>query len=67
MGATTHLFSRPAVTGSAASRKRSADPTMTPDHLGVVRVNSSWIVHSLLEDDPAVGRPTAIRRLAGRR
>ena len=67
MGATTHLFRRPPMTGPAASRKHPADPTMTPAHLGVVRVNSSWIVHSSLEDDPAVGRPSTIRRQVDRR
>jgi hypothetical protein len=67
MGATTNLFGRLPTADSAPNRKRPADRTMTPDHVGVVRVNSAWIVHSSLEDDPAIGRPPAIRRLAGRR
>lgn len=67
MGTTTHLFGRARSKPATQDRRRTADPAMGADHLAVVRVNSAWIVHSSLEDDPARPQPRTTRRLAGRR
>jgi hypothetical protein len=67
MRATAYSIGRPPATDSTRHRKRPADPAMSPDHLGVVRVNSAWIVHSSLQDEATVARPPPIRRAAGRR
>ena len=67
MVAISHPFTLSRAPGTAAGRKRPADPTTSPEHIRVVRVNSAWIVHSSLEDDPVVARPPTSRRVAGRR